>query len=413
MTDDTTFRDEGVAALRKTTISFPAWEKNVKAGKYNPKDGSATEWGIALNAFAQIGAPPPPPPTGSAGVGTMRWGGSYDPAQVADYAKFDVLGVDVNAPSAPADLAAAGAKTQVWLYRDAPGVRNDSGSNSEQGDSVPIEVARANGWLAHDASGHEITDGVNTMLDFSIPAVSAGIADSFVTVWKPKGFHGCWFDDIVFWATTLYVNLPLPAGWTQETWVTNIVSHVRRISKLLRDAGVPSVYNANGRNPNDSTGAVNGDDEIAFWKLLAAPASGDEAPPTGLSSEYWEQSPVDNSVYTINPSAWTGHWDGWRRVHPLCHQLGIEFWPTMYFNADDATAIYARASFLLDWNGTGIMVGALPGAARPSYGPKWCLNPGAPDGPAVESPAGVWTRRFGSGAHTVVVNANAGTASIS
>src|SRR5688572_22380375 len=54
------------ASLRRTTVSYPEWQRRVAAGKYTPKDGSATEWGKAFAALAQIGItePPPPPPTG-------------------------------------------------------------------------------------------------------------------------------------------------------------------------------------------------------------------------------------------------------------------------------------------------------------------------------------------------------------
>ena len=61
---DNELRDAAVAALKRTTISYPEWQKRVAAGRYNPKDGSTTEWGKAFNSLAQIGSEtPPPPPT--------------------------------------------------------------------------------------------------------------------------------------------------------------------------------------------------------------------------------------------------------------------------------------------------------------------------------------------------------------
>lgn len=62
---DKELRDQAVAYLRATTISFPLWVQKVAAGIYTPPDGSGTNWGKALAALDQIGkAAPPPPPAG-------------------------------------------------------------------------------------------------------------------------------------------------------------------------------------------------------------------------------------------------------------------------------------------------------------------------------------------------------------
>ena len=61
---DRDLANEVDSLLRKTTISYPQWQQNVKAGKYTPKDGSTTAWGQAFNVLTQIdpATPPPPPP---------------------------------------------------------------------------------------------------------------------------------------------------------------------------------------------------------------------------------------------------------------------------------------------------------------------------------------------------------------
>jgi hypothetical protein len=51
---DTDHRDAGVAHLKKTKVSYPEYEKNLKAGKY-PNNGAATEW---FQAFAAATAVP-------------------------------------------------------------------------------------------------------------------------------------------------------------------------------------------------------------------------------------------------------------------------------------------------------------------------------------------------------------------
>lgn len=59
---DAELRDAAVSHLKASTVSYPTFQANVKAGKYTPKDGSSTEWGQAFSLLAQIGGVTPPPP---------------------------------------------------------------------------------------------------------------------------------------------------------------------------------------------------------------------------------------------------------------------------------------------------------------------------------------------------------------
>lgn len=65
---DKELRDLAVTSLEKTTVSYPEWKKRLAAGRYNPKDGSTTEWGKAFNYLKQIGEvvdpDPDPEPSG-------------------------------------------------------------------------------------------------------------------------------------------------------------------------------------------------------------------------------------------------------------------------------------------------------------------------------------------------------------
>jgi hypothetical protein len=70
---DAELRDEAVAELEATTISYPTWRKRVAEGyRGKPYDGSKTAWGRAFEKLGLIGGvtpPPPPPPTG----GKLQW----------------------------------------------------------------------------------------------------------------------------------------------------------------------------------------------------------------------------------------------------------------------------------------------------------------------------------------------------
>ncbi len=66
---DTELRDLALAALKKTTISYPNWLSRLQQGKY--ADVTQTEWWRAMDALGKIGGqvtPPPPPASGSLDV---------------------------------------------------------------------------------------------------------------------------------------------------------------------------------------------------------------------------------------------------------------------------------------------------------------------------------------------------------
>ena len=44
--------------LQATTITYQQWLINVQKGRYNPKDGSTTYWGLAIKALEQLANPP-------------------------------------------------------------------------------------------------------------------------------------------------------------------------------------------------------------------------------------------------------------------------------------------------------------------------------------------------------------------
>lgn len=82
---DAELRDAAVASLKRTTISFPEWQRRVATGRY--ADVTKTEWGRAFDALGKIGAaappPLPPPPALSIRdrVGVCMWQVPYSDTQ--------------------------------------------------------------------------------------------------------------------------------------------------------------------------------------------------------------------------------------------------------------------------------------------------------------------------------------------
>ena len=58
MSADTDLRDQAVQALKRSTVSYPTWAKNVADGKY--PDPALTEWGKAFGYLEKIGVVVPP-----------------------------------------------------------------------------------------------------------------------------------------------------------------------------------------------------------------------------------------------------------------------------------------------------------------------------------------------------------------
>ena len=99
---DAQLRDQAVALLKATSVTYPVWAKLLAAGAYNPKDGSATNWGKAFAALAQIGivVPPPPPPSGPIPGWSSVWTfdatkATLDPQSAAKVAAFQSYAIGV------------------------------------------------------------------------------------------------------------------------------------------------------------------------------------------------------------------------------------------------------------------------------------------------------------------------------
>lgn len=92
MSADSDLRDQAVSHLKASTVSYPQWSSLLQQGRYNPPDGSSTEWGKALALLDQIGSgdtpvPPEPPVAG----GVWNWDArtaKVDPNSAAIVADF-------------------------------------------------------------------------------------------------------------------------------------------------------------------------------------------------------------------------------------------------------------------------------------------------------------------------------------
>jgi hypothetical protein len=364
---DAQLRDQACAELRLTTDSYPTW---VKKGR-----PSSSHWAKAFTLLGQIGATSP-----GCGAGAVREGSAYSQPQAADLSRLDVLVVTTNSLGSPKDLASAGGKTRALLYRSAVSCRADANN------SVLYSGAVANGWLLKTAAGLPVVNKgypSNFIIDFSNPAVSAAVASSTAALCMANGFDGAWFDDVV--AGCLTLCNALPDGWTQSQWYAALVAHVLRVGVSLKAAGLEVVCNANGGFATDNTDSL----EATLWKALAPGVS-------GLSCEYWEEvdNPPTYPVFTLNSTTWTGHWDSWRSLHTLCHQLGVDFMPVVYGDPTGQNVLMLRATFLLDYDGGRSALLLADTTTNPLTG-TWSRNMGVGTAPLQSGNA--WVRTFTNG----------------
>lgn len=351
-----------------------AYVAAIVAGQTPTPPTLATEFGqmvVGLIA-AGMGGPPPPPPstTGTRGVGALLWGGAVG-FSTDEMAKLDKLGLDLGGDL---DIAHKVGGVPAYLYRSALTCKTSWDS------CMDYTTAQANGWLLPIEN---VSFKPNNIIDLFNPEVGPYLGQHWADLCRQYGFKGCFADDVVLWCTALCNALP--PGKTQDEWHAALVAHVARIGAVLKANGLAFVPNASGYIPRDAN-TDNGVNTYNFWAELAGSVS-------GLSCEYWEQNPVDNTVRKAGSAYWYDFWDEWRRLHQLCNERAIGFYPGCYFAPDDPTCTYLRASFYLDFkpgSGSALMINPL---TKSVYGPVWCKDPGAPLGDAYNS-AGIWIRRF-------------------
>jgi hypothetical protein len=109
--------------------------------------------------------------------------------------------------------------------------------------------------------------------------------------------------------------------------------------------------------------------------------------------------------------SWNEHWGGWQNLVRLAQSHGVDFFGLTYGSARDVrTMRYARASFLLGWNGRGgAFLFSKTDDADP-YHVAWVRQLGKPLSSKVERAPGIWQRRYARG--MVVVNATSQAATV-
>jgi hypothetical protein len=233
----------------------------------------------------------------------------------------------------------------------------------------------------------------NYIGDVGNPAYQAAWTNNVSSFLSASGADGVFIDDVLADIAVL-TGRAYPAKYpSQEAWMDAIVSFIDYVGPALKAKGFYVLVNADGYSPGNGasdTGALT----ARFWQRLGPAVS-------GLMQENWLQSPTDITHLRSDGPQWDDNWSGWRNLGSVAQSMDRDFVGLTYGSSSNTQAMrYAKASFLLDWNGGGSsfiyeVAGADPWAS------DWTKNIGTPGAAAYAVGAG-WRRDYSGG--TVLVN---------
>jgi hypothetical protein len=184
---------------------------------------------------------------------------------------------------------------------------------------------------------------------------------------------------------------------TQQAWAAAQLSFLAAVGPALRAHGYYVLVNASGYIPGDQA-SDDGSSTAAWWRLLAPYVN-------GLLNEYYQQISDGSDALRSAGGAWNQNWDGWQRLVATAQSLGKDFVGIAYGPSSDTQRMsYAKASFLLDWNGRGgaFIYEPEDHDANP-WNPAWTANIGQPAA-AKRRVGDGWLRRYSAG--LTLVNPN-------
>jgi Hypothetical glycosyl hydrolase family 15 len=335
---------------------------------------------VALSAKAK-----PKPPRLLRGTGVMRLGKSYPTA--SGYGRYAYVLVG------RADAAAAArlpGKSLVYM----------SGTSIQQSWSTGVSYAEAlaSDWLLKDAAGEYVMNvrfGAY-VADIGNEAYQRRFVANVAAFLAKTRTDGVFLDDVIAYPEGLTGGVQPAKYPTSEAWEQAMVSFVSNVGRALARRGYYVLANASKFVPDDSRSDT-AEHLASFWERISSGVS-------GLLDEYWLQNPVDVGQMRAAGSEWYENWGGWQHLVSVAQDAGKDFFGLMYGAADDKRAMrFGRASFMLDWNGSG---GAFIYHTQDRGDPfdkAWVAQLGKPLGAKFERVVDVWVRRYERG--LVAVNA--------
>jgi hypothetical protein len=283
------------------------------------------------------------------------------------------------------------------VYKSAMDLDTTCSSGDMCASGVTYAEARAHGWVLSDANGEIscVAYAQNRLADVGSRAFQNAWLRNVQRFLLAHHAHALFIDNVLanvdVWSGGRYPSkYPNNAAW--ENAMASFVSYV---APRLKQHGIYVVANALKFISGDLR-TEDGTLDAGWWRRIGPDVS-------GLLSEHWQQSPLDTTrMYTNQPGDWTGHWNGWERLVRVAQDMHRDFFGEQWGQSTNTNLLrYGRASFLLEWNGSG---GAYIFAAYDGVDPvsrDWATAVGQPRAPRQRVGVG-WQREFNAG--IVVLN---------
>lgn len=262
---------------------------------------------------------------------------------------------------------------------------------------VPYSDASANGWLLKDSSGNLLEN--TTYASYCADVGSSGYQNEWISnvesyLASHAGVDGIFIDNVLYDPKGDCGAYPAKYP-TTASWDTAMVGFVKAVYTALHAKGYYVALNAGAFKSGDST-YNDGTSTIAWWQQLGPYAD-------GLTNEYYDETSDGTDRLRTTAAAWYGDFDQWQRLIGTAQSDGDDFIGITYGAAGDTTAMtFARASFLLEWNGHGsAFIYKIKGSSADASDPSWTTDIGQPIG--AKSAVGVGYERSYTGG-TVLVN---------
>ena len=348
------------------TVAVGACAQHPARGAVKPRSGSA-------RAPARHGAA-----SLIKGIGALRLGSSW--TEAGGYNRYSQLIV-----SRGYARQAAHARGRSLIHFSGTDV------NERYSTGVSFERAKAQGWLLKSSDGSLLqNEGYpgTYIADVGNPAYAKRWVADVARFLRVYGDDGVMIDDVVRDIKPLAGGYPAKYP-TQSQWQAAMASFVRIAGVALRKQGFYVAVNAPGYTPGDAR-SDDGTLDIAWWRQLAPSVD-------GLLNEYYQQNPSGDHALRSSGEDSSENWDGWQRLEQTVEGMGKDFIALSYGASNDSrTMTYARASFLLDWNGGTSAFVYNPTDNSDPWNGAWTRNIGGPVAPRKRVGVG-WERRYSGG----------------
>ena len=337
-----------------------------------------------------------PSSAAAAGIGSLR---ICTPcaASGGDLSRYDYVILHAWEHGRIAALKAANPNLKAIVYKDMSFTVSYATHDGVDNELLPAGVgyhdAHANHpeWFLLDTQGRRVESAYfpgHWLMDVGAAAYQQAWLDTVARELRAKGWDGVMLDDTNHSADWHLAGRKL-AKYSDAEYRAATRSFLARVGPPLMGEEflvLPNVY----------TAWPSGHDVWRDWMQFTS----------GAVQEYWTKWGDDRSMHFTGAD-----WSYRQEFLRMTQEAGKIYLGITYAPADDVRSMrYARASFLLDWDGgpSALVFEPTPGGQDP-YSEEWAMDVGTPLGPAYRV-GSVWRRNFTEG--IVLVNPSTAAATI-